>query len=78
MRWRLRGSGVVGDPGRVAVDVAVMFADGGETISDLAVLRDQAELFGPVASPATAWRVLDGIDVGCSSGRVTGAVRLRG
>jgi len=50
------------DPGRVAVDVAVMLADGGETISDLAVLRDQAELFGPVASPATAWRVLDGID----------------
>jgi hypothetical protein len=50
------------DPGRVAADVAVMLADGGQTISDLAVLRDQAELFGPVASPATAWRVLDGID----------------
>jgi hypothetical protein len=50
------------DPGRVAVDVAVMLADGGEAISDLAVLRDQPELFGPVASPATAWRVLDGID----------------
>lgn len=26
------------DPGRVAVDVAVMLADGGEAISDLAVL----------------------------------------
>jgi len=50
------------DPGRVAVDVAVMLADGGEIISDLAVLWDQSELFGPVASPATAWRVLDGID----------------
>jgi len=50
------------DPGRVAVDVAVMLADGGESISDLAVLRDQPELFGQVASPATAWRVLDGID----------------
>ena len=50
------------DPGRIAVDLAVMLADGGETISDLAVLRDQAELFGPVASPATAWRVLDRID----------------
>ena len=50
------------DPGRVAVDVAVMLADGGQTISDLAVLRDQAELFGQVASPATAWRVLNGID----------------
>jgi hypothetical protein len=50
------------DPGRVAADVAVLLADGGQTISDLAVLRDQAELFGPVASPATAWRVLNGID----------------
>ncbi|GAA3123709.1 hypothetical protein GCM10020254_83620 [Streptomyces goshikiensis] len=50
------------DPGQVITDMAVMLADGGETISDLAVLRDQAELFGPVASPATAWRVLNRID----------------
>lgn len=55
------------DPGRVAVDVAVMLADGGESISDLAVLRDQPKLFGAVASPATAWRVLDGIDAGALS-----------
>jgi hypothetical protein len=46
----------------VLVDVAVMLADGGETISDLAVLRDQPDLFGPVASTATAWRVLDSVD----------------
>jgi hypothetical protein len=50
------------DPGRVLVDVAVMLADGGEAISDLSVLRDQPELFGPVASTATAWRVLDSVD----------------
>jgi hypothetical protein len=50
------------DPGRVAVDVAVMLADGGEAIADLAVLRDQPELFGVVASDPTAWRVLAGID----------------
>jgi hypothetical protein len=49
-------------PGRVAVDLAIMLADGGEAISDLAVLRDQAELFGPVASDPTAWRVLKSID----------------
>jgi hypothetical protein len=49
------------DPGRVLTDVAVMIADGGEAISDLAVLRDQPELFGPVASTATAWRVLDAV-----------------
>lgn len=50
------------DPGRVAADVAVMIAGGGEAIADLAVLRGQRDLFGPVASDATAWRVLDGID----------------
>ncbi|TCC44378.1 IS1380 family transposase [Kribbella pittospori] len=50
------------DPGRVLADVAVMLADGGEAISDLAVLRDQPELFGSVASTATAWRVLVSID----------------
>jgi hypothetical protein len=50
------------DPGRVLVDVAVMLADGGEAISDLAVLRDQPGLFGSVASTATAWRVLDAVD----------------
>lgn len=50
------------DPGRVAVDLAVMIADGGVAIADLAVLRGQAELFGAVASDATAWRVLNGTD----------------
>jgi hypothetical protein len=59
------------DPGRVAVDVAVMLADGGEAISDMAVLRGAPELFGPVASDATVWRVLDGIDA-------AGLARLRG
>ena len=42
-------------------DLAVLLADGGEAISDLAVLRDQPGLFGCVASTATAWRVLDGV-----------------
>ncbi|MGH3738980.1 MAG: IS1380 family transposase [Micromonosporaceae bacterium] len=57
---RRRASGH--DAGRVAVDVAVMLADGGEAIADLAVLRDQPELFGSVASDATAWRVLAALD----------------
>jgi Transposase DDE domain group 1 len=52
------------DPGRVAVDLAVMLADGGEAIADLGVLRHQPGLFGPVASDATAWRVLAGMDTG--------------
>jgi hypothetical protein len=49
-------------PGRVLVDVAVMIADGGEAIADLAALRNQPGLFGQVASPATCWRVLDSVD----------------
>lgn len=50
------------DPGRIAVDVAVMLADGGEAIADLAVLREQPGLFGPVASDPTVWRLLSQLD----------------
>jgi hypothetical protein len=56
------------DPGRVAADVAVLLADGGEAIADLAVLRQQPRLFGAVASDPTAWRVLAGIDEPVLSG----------
>jgi hypothetical protein len=50
------------DPGRVVVDLAVMVADGGTSLSDLKVLRDQPDLFGHVASDPTAWRTLDSVD----------------
>jgi hypothetical protein len=40
-------------------DLAVVLADGGDCLSDLAALRDQPELFGPVASTPTAWRVVE-------------------
>jgi len=50
------------DRGEVLVDVAVMLADGGETISDVAVLRDQPDLFGEVASHPTVWRTLAAVD----------------
>jgi hypothetical protein len=40
-------------------DLAVVLADGGDCLSDLAVLRDQPALFGQVASTPTAWRVLE-------------------
>jgi hypothetical protein len=49
-------------PGRVLADLAVMLADGGVVIGDLAVLRDQPGVFGPVASTATAWRVLCSVE----------------
>jgi hypothetical protein len=51
------------DRGQVLADVAVMLADGGETISDVAVLRDQPALFGEVGSHATVWRSLEAVDV---------------
>ena len=50
------------DRGEVLRDLAVMVADGGTRISDLAVLRNQAELFDGVASNPTAWRTLEAID----------------
>jgi len=49
----------VHDRGRVLVDVAVMRAAGGEAISDIAVLRHQEQVLGPVASAPTVWRALD-------------------
>ncbi len=42
------------DPGAVLCDLAVMLADGGDSLSDLGALRDQQALFGPVASARTA------------------------
>jgi hypothetical protein len=49
------------DPGRVVRDLAVMLADGGDCVADLAVVRDQEPLFGEVASDSTAFRVIDRI-----------------
>jgi Transposase DDE domain group 1 len=53
------------DPGEVVRDVCVMLADGGDCLSDLGALRDQEELFGGVASNATAFRVIDSL---CAEG----------
>jgi hypothetical protein len=50
------------DPGRVLVDMAVAVADGATTISDIAVLADQGQLFGAVASDSTCWRLLNQLD----------------
>ena len=49
------------DPGRVVRDLAVMLADGGDCLADIAALRDQDALFGAVASDSTAFRVIDRI-----------------
>ena len=49
------------DPGRVICDLAVMLADGGECVADLAAVREQAALFGSVASDSTAFRTIQKI-----------------
>jgi hypothetical protein len=36
-----------------------MLTAGGEAIADIDILRHQAGVLGPVASPPTVWRVLD-------------------
>ena len=46
------------DPGRVFCDLAVVLADGGRCVSDLAALAGQPSLFGAVASVSTARRVM--------------------
>ncbi len=51
----------VHDRGRVLADTAVLIADGGRVLADLATLRDQAQLYGPVASDPTLWRALSEI-----------------
>src|SRR3954452_14904599 len=50
------------DPGRVLIDMGVAVADGATTVSDVAVLADQAALFGAVASDSTCWRLLERLD----------------
>jgi Transposase DDE domain group 1 len=67
---------LVHDRGRVLVDLACVIADGGEAVSDFRVIGDQEELFGPVASVPTCWRVLSEIAAGGDRalGAVTAAV----
>lgn len=52
---------LVHDPGIVLSHLAVAIADGADCLSDLAVLREQPELFGPVASQATACRAVEAV-----------------
>jgi hypothetical protein len=57
--WRGPGARRRHPDAAVLRDLAVLLADGGDCLSDLAVLGDQPALFGPVASTPTAWRVIE-------------------
>ncbi|MGC8489617.1 MAG: transposase [Clostridia bacterium] len=50
------------DRGQVLAQWAVAIADRATALSDLAILRHQPDLFGPVASTATVWRTLRALD----------------
>lgn len=69
------GFAPVHDRGRVLADAAVLIAEVARVLADLATLRDQGELYGPVASDPTLWRTLDGI--GESQRRKIARVRAR-
>ena len=53
-----RRSWAVHDPGRIMADLAVCVALGGRCLSDVALLRCQGEVFGPVASDPTVCRLV--------------------
>ncbi len=66
-------------PGQVFADLAVAVADVADAIRGIGVLGDLNELFGPVASVPTAWRLLDRIDATHLSGvqQARAAVRAK-
>jgi len=53
-----RPASAVHDPAKVLLDLALTLALGGDTCSDLAVVRAEPAVFGPVASDPTASRTI--------------------
>jgi len=57
--WRRQGA--VHDPGKIVLDLAVAVALGGDCLADVAVVRAQPEVFGPVASDPTVSRLVESL-----------------
>jgi Transposase DDE domain group 1 len=53
-----RPARAIHDPGKVLLDVATSVALGGDCLADVAAVRSQPEVFGPVASDPTVSRLL--------------------
>ncbi len=53
-----RRAGARHDPGKVVLDLAVALAVGGDCLADVAVLRGEPRVFGPVASDPTVSRTI--------------------
>lgn len=49
------------DPGKILLDLALSLAVGGDCLADIATLREQPAVFGPVASDATVSRLITGL-----------------
>ncbi|MEV4582294.1 IS1380 family transposase [Nonomuraea jabiensis] len=56
-RWR--PGRAIHDPAKIVTDLALTLALGGDCLADIAMLRSQPELFGPVASDPTVSRLID-------------------
>ena len=46
------------DPGKILMDLALMLAVGGDCLADVATLRAEPDVYGPVASDPTISRLL--------------------
>ncbi len=68
--WRPRWA--VHDPGKVLLDLAISLAVGGDCLADVAVLRAEPAVFGPVASDPTVSRTIDRL--GADADRVLAAI----
>jgi hypothetical protein len=55
-RWRAPRA--VHDPGKIVADLAAAVALGGDCLADIAVLREQSDLAGPVASDPVVSRLV--------------------
>ncbi|MEC4021127.1 IS1380 family transposase [Streptomyces sp. H27-D2] len=51
----------VHDPGKVLLDIALATALGGDCLADVAMLRAEPDVFGPVASDPTVSRLVDAL-----------------
>jgi hypothetical protein len=59
-----RKSRAVHDPGKTVLDLALAVALGGDCLADVAMLRAEPEMFGPVASDPTVSRLIDTLAAG--------------
>jgi hypothetical protein len=63
----------VHDPGKVLLDVALAVALGGDCLADVAMLRAEPDVFGPVASSPTVSRLIDAL--AAAGPKALGAIR---